>query len=56
MWCKLPRNRLANTNAKIMDIPSNEAEAREHIAQIRKAKGLDGPENNTSDLEAALTI
>jgi hypothetical protein len=39
-----------------LDIPRSEAEAREHIAQIRTAKGLDGPESNTSDLEAALIM
>jgi hypothetical protein len=39
-----------------MDIPSSEADAREHIAQIRKSKGLDGPESNTSDLESALIM
>jgi hypothetical protein len=33
----------------------SKAEAREHIAQIRRAKRLDGPESNTSDLEADLS-
>ncbi|PVH69973.1 hypothetical protein DL98DRAFT_661395 [Cadophora sp. DSE1049] len=39
-----------------MDIPQSELEVREHIAQIRKSKGLDGPEGNTLDLEAALIL
>jgi len=39
-----------------MDIPKSELEAREHIEQIRKSKGLDGPEDNTRDLEAALIM
>jgi len=39
-----------------MDIPSTEAVAREHIAQVRRSKGLDGPESNTADLEAALIM
>ncbi|CAN9390393.1 unnamed protein product [Alternaria alternata] len=39
-----------------MDIPPTEEEARSHIRLIRHAKGLDGPETNTSDLENALII
>jgi len=39
-----------------MDIPKSKLEAEEHIAQIRKSKGLDGPEDNISDLEAALIL
>jgi hypothetical protein len=39
-----------------MDIPASETVAQEHIAQIRKSKGLDGPETNTSDLENALIM
>jgi hypothetical protein len=39
-----------------MDIPPSELEARKHIAHIRTTKGLDGPESNTSDLEAALIM
>jgi hypothetical protein len=39
-----------------MDIPSTETNAEEHIARIRKSKGLDGPESNTSDLEEALKM
>ncbi|CZR62635.1 uncharacterized protein PAC_12532 [Phialocephala subalpina] len=38
------------------DIPKSEAEARAHIAHIRKEKRLDGPDSNTSDLENALII
>jgi len=39
-----------------MDIPPTEEEARSHIRLIRHAKGLDGPETNTSDLENALIM
>jgi hypothetical protein len=41
-----------------MEIPKNEAEARLHIAEIRKAKRLDidGPNGNNSDLENALIM
>ncbi|KAF2679081.1 hypothetical protein K458DRAFT_408347 [Lentithecium fluviatile CBS 122367] len=39
-----------------MDIPQKEQEARSHIELIRRAKGLDGPETNISDLENALII
>ena len=39
-----------------MDIPPTEEEARSHIRLIRHAKGLYGPETNTSDLENALIM
>lgn len=39
-----------------MDIPVSELEARKHIGLIRTTKGLDGPETNTDDLEAALIM
>jgi len=37
-------------------IPQTEVEAQEHIAKIRKEKGLHGTDNNTADLEAALIV
>ncbi|KAJ4321823.1 hypothetical protein N0V84_005118 [Fusarium piperis] len=39
-----------------MDCPKNTSEAKAHIAHIRREKGLDGPEVNTSDLDAALVL
>jgi hypothetical protein len=39
-----------------MDYPKSENEARRHIAEIRNAKGLDGPATNTTDLENALIM
>ena len=39
-----------------MSRPQSTEEARLHIEQIRHAKGLNGPQSNTEDLEAALTM
>jgi hypothetical protein len=38
------------------DFPQSVAEAKEHIASIRRQKGLDGPEPTTSDLDALLVL
>ena len=38
------------------DTPKSEAEARAHIAHVRKEKRLDEPDSNTSDLENALIM
>lgn len=49
-----------NTAASNAEFPASEHEAREHIRQIRRDKGLgDGPDqigNNASDLESALQV
>lgn len=37
-------------------IPQTKAEAQEHIARIREERGLDRPNKNTEDLEAALSL
>jgi hypothetical protein len=37
-------------------IPQTEGEARNHIAKIRKEKGLQDTDNNTSDLQNALVM
>jgi hypothetical protein len=37
-------------------IPATEAAARLHISNIRAEKGLDGPESNSADLQAALIV
>ena len=39
-----------------MEIPQTREDAQEHIAKIRTEKGLDGPNCNSSDLEAALVM
>ncbi|KAK4168246.1 hypothetical protein QBC43DRAFT_296909 [Cladorrhinum sp. PSN259] len=39
-----------------MEFPRTTEEAREHIAQIRRRKGLEGPEDNSRDLEGALKL
>ncbi|KAF2852960.1 hypothetical protein T440DRAFT_466522 [Plenodomus tracheiphilus IPT5] len=39
-----------------MEYPKNLYDAQRHIALIRKGKGFDGPDTNTSDLESALII
>ena len=39
-----------------MEFPKSEAAAREHIARIRGEKGLETPNSNTSDLQAALVM
>jgi hypothetical protein len=39
-----------------MDYPQSENEAKDHIQQIRREKGLEGPATNTVDLEAALIL
>lgn len=39
-----------------MDYPKDILDAQTHIASIRRGKGLDGPNTNTSDLESALVM
>jgi hypothetical protein len=39
-----------------MDYPKDLVDAQKHIASIRRGKGLDGPNTNTSDLESALVM
>ncbi|KAK0612007.1 hypothetical protein B0T14DRAFT_339770, partial [Immersiella caudata] len=39
-----------------MDRPKSEADARAHIEEIKKSRGLRGPDDNIKDLEAALDL
>jgi len=39
-----------------MDIPTSLDAAQQHVAKIRREKGIDIPNNNASDLEAALIM
>jgi hypothetical protein len=47
---------LSHSRTLTMSLPQSTEEARTHIEQIRVEKGLDGPQSNTEDLEAALTM
>jgi hypothetical protein len=54
---RLKRHQAAHSVVTLIDtmeIPQTREAAQEHIAKIRTEKGLEGPECNSSDLEAAL--